>query len=437
MDNERKKGKIRSSLHGIPILIKDNIGTADKMLTTAGSLALLDNIARKDAFIVKKLREAGAVILGKTNLSEWANFRSTRSVSGWSSRGGQTKNPYMLDRSPCGSSSGSAVAVAANLCVVSVGTETDGSIACPSSMNCVVGIKPTIGLASRSGIIPISKSQDTAGPFARTVTDAAILLGSLAGTDNDDEATKKSIGRIQQDYTKFLDGNGLQGKRIGVEKTLLKRHEGIDSLLGIAINQMKGNGAIIIEVEFMNKYHEQESTEFELMKYEFKDGLNKYLASANCKMKSLQDIINFNKQNEAKVMPFFKQEILDSSQVKGGLESKEYLESVEKLRTYQNFINDLMEKDKLNAICGPATGPSWCIDFINGDFWTGYGSYSPAAVTGYPSITVPMGFVEGLPIGLSFLGKAYSEPELLAIAYAYEQISNNRKMPEFIKTFKG
>jgi amidase len=290
---------------------------------------------------------------------------------------------------------------------------------------------------SRSGIIPISKTQDTAGPFARTVTDAAILLGALTGIDKDDDATNESKGKSKQDYTKFLDRNGLQGKRIGIEKSLLKRHERIDDLLSRSLEQMKDNGAVILEVEFMSKYHDDESSEFEILKYEFKDGLNRYLASANGKMKSLQDIINFNKQNEANAMPYFKQEIFDSSQVKGGLESKEYLESIEKLRAYRSFVNDMMQKNQLSALCGPATGPSWCIDFVNGDFWTGYGAYSPAAVTGYPSITVPMGFVEGLPIGISFLGKAYSEPELLAIAYAYEQVSKNRKMPGFINTLKG
>ncbi len=436
MDNERKKGKSRGLLHGIPILIKDNINTGDKMQTTAGSLALEGNIAKSDAFIIKKLREAGVVILGKTNLSEWANFRSTRSSSGWSSRGGQTKNPYILDRSPCGSSSGSAVAVSANLCVVAIGTETDGSIACPASQNSIVGIKPTVGLVSRSGIIPISNSQDTAGPLARTVTDAAMLLSVMAGVDKDDEATLKNTGFSIIDYTKFLDKEGLKGKRIGIDKTLLKHHEGIDKILKHALDQMTNNGATIVEVEFMNKSSELDSAEFEMMKFEFKDGLNKYLSSANSKMKSLKDIINFNKQNESKVMPYFKQEILDSSEIKGDLKSNDYLMSLKKLESLRDFINNLFHSNNVNTLCGPATGTSWCIDVINGDYWTGYGAYSPAAITGFPCITVPMGFVDELPVGISFIGEAFKESEIISIAYAYEQISKNRQLPEFLKTFK-
>lgn len=435
MDLERKQGKWRGMLHGIPVLIKDNIDTGDKMQTTAGSLALQGHIAHEDAFVIRKLREAGAVILGKTNLSEWANFRSTRSSSGWSSRGGQTKNPYILDRSPCGSSSGSAVAVSANLCTVAVGTETDGSIACPASMNGVVGIKPTVGLVSRTGIIPISKSQDTAGPFGRTVTDATILLNAMVGSDPNDEATLKNTGTIA-DYTKFLMSEGLKGKRIGIEKSLLKHHEGIDKILSAALTQMEKNGATIIEVEFLNKAGELGSAELEMMEYEFKDGLNKYLASANTSVRTLKDVIDFNKQNEGKVMPYFKQEIMDSAQVKGNLESKSYLEAIQKLQSLRAYVDDLMNKHQLQALCGPATGTAWCTDVINGDFWTGYGAYGPAAVTGYPSITVPMGFVNELPVGLTFIGKAFDEPEIISIAYAYEQLSKNRKSPEFLPTFK-
>ncbi len=437
LDKERANKRVRGPLHGIPVLLKDNINTADKMQTTAGSLALEGNIASSDAFVVKKLREAGAIILGKTNLSEWANFRSSRSSSGWSSRGGQTKNPYILDRSPCGSSSGSAVAVAADLCVIAVGTETDGSIACPASMNGIVGIKPTIGLVSRSGIIPISKTQDTAGPFGKTVRDAAILLGAMTSEDASDEVTQESKGKSKQDYTAYLDINGLKGKRIGVEKTFLHRHEGIDALLQKALDQMKSKGAIIVEVEFMGKYDELGNDEFKILKYEFKDGLNRYLASSNSKMKSLEDVIRFNKQNEAIVMPYFKQEIMDSSQVKGGLDSKDYLTALTKLHTIRKFIDDLLSENKLDALCGPATGPSWCIDLINGDHWTGYGAYGPAATTGYPSITVPMGTLNELPIGISFFGRPYDEPGLLAIAYAYEQASKNRMAPKFISTFNG
>ncbi len=434
LDEERKANKVRGPMHGIPILLKDNIDTGDKMQTTAGSLALVGNIASKDAFVVQKLREAGAIILGKTNLSEWANFRSTRSVSGWSSRGGQTRNPYLLDRSPCGSSAGSGVAVAADLCVVTVGTETDGSIACPASMNGIVGIKPTVGLVSRSGIIPISKTQDTAGPFGKTVRDAAILLGAMTGTDSLDPVTLNSTGKSKTDYTSYLDPNGLKGKRIGVEKSLLHKHEAIDALLQKALEQMKAQGAIIVEVDFMSHYDNLGLEEFELMKYEFKDGLNKYLATSNSKMKSLEDVIRFNKENEATVMPYFKQEILDSSVVKGDLNSAAYTTAFAKLQTTRVFIDSLMLANKLDALCGPATGPSWCNDPINGDHWTGYGAYGPAATTGFPSITVPMGMVNELPVGISFFTRAYDEPGLLAIAYAYEQASKNRVAPKFLAT---
>jgi amidase len=431
MDDERKGRKIRGPLHGIPILLKDNIDTADKMQTTAGALAMEGNIAKQDAFIVKGLRAAGAVILGKTNLSEWANFRSTRSVSGWSSRGGQTRNPYVLDRSPCGSSSGSAVAVAANLCAVAVGTETDGSIACPASICGIVGIKPTVGLVSRAGIIPISKTQDTAGPFGRTVKDAAILLSALTGVDTNDAVTAESNGKIQPDYTQFLDANGLKGKRIGIEKTFLKRHEGIDVLFTKVIDQLKKAGAEIVEVEFMDANGKVGNDEYTVLHYEFKDGVNKYLAAANGKMKNLQDVINFNKQNEARAMPYFKQETLEASQAKGDLNTKEYLDALAKSTSMRKFLDDLLAKENLHALCGPATGSAWCIDPLNGDFWTGYGAYGPAAVAGYPSITVPMGFLNELPIGLSFMGKAYDEPGLIAIAYAYEQMSKNRREPKF------
>jgi amidase len=436
MDSERRAGKIRGPLHGIPVLIKDNIDTADKMQTTAGSLALLGNIAAKDAYLVTKLRDAGAVILGKTNLSEWANFRSTRSVSGWSSRGGQTLNPYVLDRSPCGSSSGSAVAVAANLCVVAIGTETDGSIACPASMNGIVGIKPTVGLVSQAGIIPISKSQDTAGPFARTVKDAAILLGTIASVDYNDKITRESIGKSFNDYTKSLKAEGLSGKRIGIEKTMLHKHEAIDSILKIAIEQITYSGAEVVEVEFGSKTSEIGEAELEVLKYEFKDGLNGYLASSNCRLKSLEELIAFDQQNESDVMPHFKQEIFEDAQRKKGLDSKEYQLALTKCRSLRNFIDELFIHNNLAALCGPATGPSWCIDIINGDFWTGYGSYSAAAITGYPSITVPLGLVNELPVGISFIGQAFSEPRLIEIGYAYEQASKNRTRPKFLESIR-
>jgi amidase len=416
-------------------LIKDNIDTADKMMTTAGSLALNGNIASTDAFLVKQLRNAGAVLLGKTNLSEWANFRSTRSVSGWSSRGGQTRNPYVLDRSPCGSSSGSAVAVAANLCVVSVGTETDGSIACPASMNGVVGIKPTVGLVSRSGIIPISKTQDTAGPFARTVRDAALLLSALAGADDKDAVTLESRGKAKPDYALSLNVDALRGKRIGIEKSFLKKHEAIDLQLSRALEQMKSKGATIVEVEFMKSQNEIGADEFKVLLYEFKDGLDKYLSTSNAGVKSLSDVIGFNKQNEAKVMPYFKQEIMDSAQTKGNLTSGEYTEALKKSLSMRNVLNKIMDENKLDALCAPANGTSWCIDFINGDAWTGYGGYGPAAVAGYPSVTVPMGNINELPIGLSFIGRAYDEAGIISIAYAYEQASKNRRKPTFKKTF--
>jgi amidase len=433
MDKERQEGKIRGPLHGIPLLIKDNIDSGDKMQTTAGSLALAGHVASEDAFILKKLREAGMVLLGKTNLSEWANFRSTRSVSGWSSRGGQTKNPYILDRTPCGSSSGSGAAVSANLCAVAVGTETDGSIACPASVNGVVGIKPTVGRVSRSGIIPISVSQDTAGPLARTVTD--ILLNVLQGPDPADASTQKNTAK-SEDFTRYLDFNGLKGKRIGVEKTLLKKHEAIDRLLREALSQMEKAGATIIEVEFMEKTGEFGSAEFKRMKFEFKDGLNRYLASANAKIKSLTELIRFNKEYEEVVMPWFKQEILESSELLGGLDSPEYLEIQQKLGTLKIFLDQVFAQHDLDAICGPATGAPWCNDPVNGDFWTGYGAYSPAAKTGYPSITVPMGFVGGLPLGLTFTGQAFCEPVLISIGYAYEQVSGNRRPPQFIPSIK-
>jgi amidase len=432
LDRERKEGKVRGPLHGIPVLIKDNINTGDKMMTTAGALALEGNKASKDAFIIGLLRESGAVLLGKTNLSEWANFRSTRSTSGWSSRGGQTKNPYVLNRNPCGSSSGSGAAVAANLCTLAIGTETNGSVACPASINGVVGIKPTVGLWSRSGIIPISSTQDTAGPMARTVTDATILLTALAGVDDSDAITKGGDGKKEKDYTKFLDAEGLKGKRIGVEKSFLKGHEGVDALLQKAIDQMKSKGAIIVEVDLMKLLKPLDHEEFDVLKYEFKDGVNRYLAAANAKVKSLKEVIEFNKQNEKRAMPYFKQEILESSEALGDLSSREYKEALHKLLTLtRDSINSVLKNDNLSAICAPTNGPSWCTDLINGDAFTGYGSYSPPAVAGYPSVTVPMGLVYELPVGITFFASAYSEPDLLRIAFGYEQVSKNRVLPGF------
>jgi amidase len=436
LDQERKDGKVRGLLHGIPVLIKDNIDTGDKMMTTAGSLALEGHKAGSDAFIIAELRKAGAVLLGKTNLSEWANFRSTRSSSGWSSRGGQTKNPYMLDRSPCGSSSGSGTAVAANLCAIAIGTETDGSINCPASINGIAGIKPTVGLWSRSGIIPISHTQDTAGPMARTLRDAVILLGPLTAKDPADISTTDESRKVWKDYVEFLKADGLQGKKIGVEKSFLKGHEAIDALFQKALQDMKEQGATIVEVDLIQPLKKLEGLEFEVLKYEFKDGLNKYLGKANATVKSLQDVIDFNLKNEAKAMPFFKQEILQSSQDKADLKSKDYIDTLNKLRTTtRNAIDGLLKEHGLTAICGPTNGPSWRIDLINGDSFTGYGMYSPAAVAGYPSITVPMGMALGLPIGVSFLGGAYQEPALIEVAYAYEQASKKRDAPMFKASF--
>jgi amidase len=435
LDNERKNGKVRSALHGVPVLIKDNIDTADKMQTTAGALAMEGNVASRDAFIVTKIRYAGAIIMGKTNLSEWANFRSERSSSGWSSRGGQTKNPYILDRNPCGSSSGSGTSVAANLCAFAIGTETNGSIGCPASINGIVGIKPTVGLWSRAGIIPISKTQDTAGPMTRTVTDAAVVLGLLAGKDDRDDATTSAPGKSETDYTKFLAADGLKSKRIGVEKSYLHIHEGVDGLFQKAIETMKAQGAEIVEVDFMSLLKETNSDEYLVLQYEFKDGLNKYLSTANAKVKSLTDVINFNIQNESKAMPFFKQEILVKSEALKSLEEKEYQNAVKKITTIaRTAIDQTLAKFEVDAICGPTNGPSWCTDLVNGDFFTGYGMYSPAAIAGYPHINVPMGFVNELPIGLTFLGTAFSEPSLISIGYAYEQASNNRRGPRFLES---
>lgn len=438
MDRERKAGKLRGALHGIPILIKDNIDTADKMMTTAGSLALDGHKAAKDAFIVGRLRNAGAVLMGKTNLSEWANFRSTRSSSGWSSRGGQTKNPCVLDRNPCGSSSGSGVAVAANLCAVAVGTETDGSVIAPASFTGIVGIKPTIGLLSRSGIIPISKTQDTAGPMARTVKDAAILLAAMAGIDESDPVTKESRNKAKKDYTVFLDANSLKGKRIGVEKSFLKGHEGVVAVYKQAIELMKSRGATVVEVELLKKTNELGEAEYNVLLYEFKDGLNRYLSTANAGVKTLADVIAFNRQNEARAMPFFKQETLERSEKKGNLESSEYIDfhRASSLGS-RKIIDDIMKENQLDAIAGTSIGPANCTDLINGDYSTGFYFCPPAAMAGYPHITVPMGTVHELPVGLSFIADAYKEGELLGIAYAFEQASGKRTAPKFLATING
>jgi amidase len=438
MDKERANGKVRGPLHGIPVLIKDNINTGDKMMTTAGAMALDGNIAKEDAFIIKKLREAGAVLLGKTNLSEWANFRSTHSTSAWSSRGRQTKCPYVLDRNPSGSSAGSGSAASANLCAIAIGTETDGSIVSPSSVNGLVGIKPTVGLWSRAGIIPISKTQDTAGPMARTVKDAVILLGALAGEDQQDSSTTNSKGKIQSDYTKFLDANGLQGKRIGVEKGGLKVNPAMDKIFQEAIDLLKSKGATIVEVDVYKEIKQAGKDEFTVLLYEFKDGVNNYLSKANAKVKTLADVIEFNKKNEAKAMPYFKQETLELAEKKGDLNAKEYLDAVKNTTTItRNTIDKILKDNKLDAIAAPTNGFACCIDLVNGDYDNGFGYSGPAAMAGYPHITVPMGYWNDLPVGISFISTAYDEAGIIKLGYAFEQATKKRVPPKFKKDILG
>jgi len=437
LDHERKAKGPRGPLHGIPVLIKDNIGTHDRMQTTAGSLALVGAIPPKDSFVVQKLREAGAVILGKTNLSEWANFRSTHSTSGWSGRGGLTRNPYALDRNPCGSSSGSGAAAAANLCAAAIGTETDGSIVCPSSANGIVGIKPTLGLISRSGIIPIAHSQDTAGPMARTVADAAVLLSALAGVDAEDSATAASAGKALADYATFLDPKGLAGARIGVVRKLFGFDDKVDRLMNEAIAEMKLRGAEIIdpvEIESLQKFGESEDL---VLQYEFKADLNAYLAhlGPNAPVRTLAEIIEFNEKNKEKELAYFGQEQFIKSEARGPLTTKEYLDALEKNRRLAGAegIDAVMDKFKLDALIAPTGGPAWTTDLVNGDHGTG-GSAGLAAVAGYPNITVPAGFVFGLPVGISFFGRAWSEPTLIKIAYAFEQATRHRLPPQFLPT---
>jgi amidase len=438
LDRERKAGKVRGPLHGIPILIKDNIDTADRMTTTAGSYALAGSIALQDATVAAKLRAAGAIVLGKTNLSEWANFRSTHSTSGWSGRGGQAKNPYVLDRNPCGSSSGSGAAVSANMCAVAIGTETDGSIVCPSSANGIVGIKPTLGLVSRAGIVPIAHSQDTAGPMTRTVRDAAILLSALVGVDPRDPATSSSGTRGQADYTKFLDANGLRGARIGVARAKFFGYSDVtDKLINDAIDAMKANGAVIVDPANIETAGKFDDAEFDVLLYEFKADLNNYLAALGPRapVKSLQDIIDYNDRHKDQEMPFFGQEIMIQAQAKGPLTEKKYLDelasNLKMSRT--DGIDATMDKYKLDAIVAPTGGPAWTTDVINGDHFSGASS-TPAAVAGYPNINVPAGLSHGLPVGISFFGRAYSEPTLIKLAYAYEQSTKHRRPPQFIAT---
>ncbi|MGC1935886.1 MAG: amidase [Candidatus Acidiferrales bacterium] len=436
LDAERTSKGPRGPLHGIPVLIKDNIGTFDRMMTTAGSLALSGFTPTKDSGVARQLRDAGAVILGKTNLSEWANFRSSHSSSGWSGRGGQTHNPYAIDRNPCGSSSGSGAAASANLAAITIGTETDGSIVCPSSANGVVGIKPTVGLVSRAGIIPISHSQDTAGPICRTVADAAALLSAIASVDPDDAATKNPTRKAEADYTKFLDRRGLRGARIGVVRKLFGFSEKLAPIMKAALDAMKSEGAVLIdpvEIPTLGKLGEGENT---VLQYEFKADMRAYFAQfSNAPMHSLQDIIEFNERNHDKELLYFGQNIMVESEKRGPLTDKIYLDALAKNQCLARAdgIDAVMDKYKLDALIAPTAGPTWVTDLVDGDHDTG-GSSSLAAVAGYPNIQVPAGFAFGLPVGISFFGRAWSEPNLIKIAYAFEQATRARKPPQFLRT---
>jgi amidase len=437
LDKERAAEGPRGPLHGIPILIKDNIDTADKMMTTAGSLALVGAKPPKDSFVAQKLREAGAVILGKTNPSEWANIRSSHATSGWSGRGGLTKNPYALDRNPCGSSSGSGAAASANLAAGTIGTETDGSIVCPSSANGVVGIKPTVGLISRIGIIPISHSQDSAGPMCRTVTDAAILLGALTGADPEDHATDASVGKTLTDYTKFLDPNGLKGARIGVVRKFFGFNDFVDARMEAALDAMKRAGAVIVDPAELAMSPNAGALEFTVLLYELKADLNAYLArlGPNAPVKSLADIIAFNDAHKAQEMPYFGQDTFLKAQAKGRLTNQEYVDAVKDLLTIgrTDGIDKTMNANNLDALVAPTGGPAWVTDLINGDNAAGQTS-SAAAIARYPSVSVPAGTVFGLPVGISFFGRAWSEGTLIKLAYAFEQITKVRTAPKFLPT---
>jgi amidase len=434
LDEERQAKGPRGPLHGIPILIKDNIDTADKMSTTAGSLALMGPAPDKDAFIVQRLRAAGAVILGKTNLSEWANIRSSYSTSGWSGRGGQTRNPYVLDRNPCGSSSGSGTAVSANLCSVAIGTETNGSIVCPSSACGIVGIKPTVGLISRSGIIPISSSQDTAGPMARTVRDAAILLSILPGQDSEDSVTSESDSHKQSDYSQYLDAEGLKGTRIGVARNFFKPVGKLDKIMDASLQAMRDAGAELIEFESLKSIDDVGAAQTIVLEYELKASMADYFAHRGKRspMKSLADLIEFNHANQDSEMKYFAQDFFEAAQKRGPLTDFAYLEAKAKcLRLARTEgVDAAMDEHKLDAIVAPTLGPACPIDLVNGDHWLG-GSTDLSAISGYPSISVPGATVQGLPVGLTFIGKRWSEPMLIKLAYAFEQKTKVRKPPEF------
>jgi amidase len=435
LDLERKSKGPRGPLHGIPVLIKDNIDTGDRMNTTAGSLALVGSRPANDAFVAAQLRKAGAVILGKTNLSEWANIRSSHSTSGWSGRGGLTRNPYALDRNPCGSSSGTGAAVSANLCVAGMGTETDGSVVCPSSANGLAGLKPTVGLASRSGIIPISHSQDTPGPMARTVRDVAILLGAMAGSDPKDSATADGQGKVFPDYTKFLDPAGLKGARLGVVRKYFGFNDSVDQLMDKLLDEMKRAGAEIVDPADIPTIGKFDDSEFTVLNYELKSDLAAYLARRGGPVKSLKDVIEFNDHNRDREMPYFGQDVFLKSEQKGPLSSKEYLDALAQNHQLSRAegIDLVMDKFKLDALVAPTGGPAWLTDLITGDHVAG-GSSSAAAVAGYPNINVTAGYLWGLPVGISFFGRAWSEPILLKIAYSFEQLTKARQKPRFLPT---
>jgi len=439
LDSERKANSVRGPLHGIPVLIKDNIDTADRMMTTAGSLSLMGSKPPKDSFVVQKLRAAGAVILGKTNLSEWANIRSSHSTSGWSGRGGQTKNPYALDRNPCGSSSGTGAGISANLAVVGIGTETDGSIVCPSSSNGLVGIKPTVGLVSRSGIIPISHSQDGAGPMCRTVRDAAILLGTLTGVDPEDSATAASAAKAQTDYSQYCDPNGLKGARIGVARKYFGFSDAVDALMEQALDVLKKQGATLIDpadIETLGKFDESELL---VLMYELKADMNAYLSrlGPEAPVKTLAEIIDFNDRNRQKEMPWFGQDLFLKAEAKGPLTEKEYLDAVAKNHQLAGVegIDALMSKFQLDALVAPTGGPAWLTDLINGDHVAG-GSSNAAAVARYPNINVTAGFIHGLPVGISFFGRGWSEAVLIKLAYSFEQATKARQAPRFLPSIE-
>lgn len=437
LDKERKEKGARGPLHGIPVLIKDNLATADRMMTTAGSLALVGSKPPQDCFVAQQLRAAGAVLLGKTNLSEWANIRSSHSSSGWSGRGGQTHNPFALDRNPCGSSSGSGAAVSANLAALTIGTETNGSIVCPSSANGIVGIKPTVGLVSRAGIIPISRSQDTAGPICRTVRDAAILLGAITGADPRDAATAAGQGKALSDYTRLLDKEGLRGARIGVVRKLFGFHEATDKALEAALEEMKKQGAILVDPVEVKPGRQLSEDEFTVLLYELKADLNAYLAwlGPQAPVKTLAEIIAFNEKNREQEMPFFGQDIFLKAEAKGPLSEKAYLDALEKNRRLAGAegIDAVMDQHKLDALVAPTGGPAWLTDHVCGDHFSG-GSSALPAIAGYPNITVPAGYVFGMPVGLSFFGRAWSEPVLIRLAYAFEQATRFRRTPRFLPT---